>query len=124
MEKTPSWSEGGSALAESILYEKPLSNISHEVLFPEDRELFEQAAFTQHYTAFDDIETEVGAGDNIADLEETGGLAGRVLSAEDSLEIERIVREHDVVYFSVNFGEVLIKEMLMCSMFGVQVRGL
>ena len=84
--------------------------------------MFEQATFTQ-YTAFDDIETEVGVGDNIADLEETSA-AGRVLSAEDSLEIERIVRDHDTVYFSVNFGEVLIKEMLMCSMFGVQVRRL
>ena len=123
VEKTPSWTADGSALAENMLYEKPLNNISHEVLFPEDRELFEQAAFSHQYTAFDDIETEVGAGDNIADLEETGGDPGdRVLSAEDSLEIERVVREHDVVYFSVNFGEVLIKEMLMCSMFGVQVR--
>ena len=119
VDKNPSWSAGGSALTENILYEKPLSNISHEVLFPEDRELFEQATFTQ-YTAFDDIDTEVGAGDNIAELEEAGG--GRALSAEDSLEIERIVRDHDTVYFSVNFGEVLIKEMLMCSMFGVQVR--
>jgi len=118
VDKNPSWSAGGSALTENILYEKPLSNISHEVLFPEDRELFEQATFTQ-YTAFDDIDTEVGAGDNIAELEEAGG--GRALSAEDSLEIERIVRDHDTVYFSVNFGEVLIKEMLMCSMFGVQV---
>ena len=127
VDRNPSWSAGGpageSALAENMLYEKPLTNISHDVLFPEDRELFEQATFTQHYTAFDDIETEVGVGDNIADLEETSA-AGRVLSAEDSLEIERIVRDHDTVYFSVNFGEVLIKEMLMCSMFGVQVRRL
>ena len=126
VDRSPSWSAGGSALAENMLYEKPLTNISHDVLFPEDRELFEQATFAQHYTAFDDIETEVGTGDNIADLEETGGAAaaGRVLSAEDSLEIERIVRDHDIVYFSVNFGEVLIKEMLMCSMFGVQVRSM
>ena len=120
VDKNPSWTAGGSALAENILYEKPLNNISHEDLFPEDRELFEQATFTQ-YTAFDDIDTEMGAGDSFAELEETGG--GRALSAEDSQEIERIVRDHDTVYFSVNFGEVLIKEMLMCSMFGVQVRG-
>jgi len=118
VDKNPSWTAGGSALAENILYEKPLNNISHEDLFPEDRELFEQATFTQ-YTAFDDIDTEMGAGDSFAELEETGG--GRALSAEDSQEIERIVRDHDTVYFSVNFGEVLIKEMLMCSMFGVQV---
>ena len=44
------------------------------------------------------------------------------LVAPQEDEIARIVRDHDVVYFSVNFGEVLIKEMLMCSMFGVQVR--
>lgn len=122
VDKNPSW-PAGSVLTENILYEKPLSNISHEVLFPEDRELFEQATFTQ-YTAFDDIDTEVGPPDTIADLEENAVKeedGGRVLSAEDALEIERIVRDHDVVYFSVNFGEVLIKEMLMCSMFGVQV---
>merc|ERR1719510_619523 len=42
VDKTPSWSAGGpageSALAENMLYEKPLTNISHDVLFPEDRE--------------------------------------------------------------------------------------
>ena len=85
--------------------------------------MFEQATFTQ-YTAFDDIDTEVGPGHTIADLEENEEGGGRVLTPEDALEIERIVRDHDIVYFSVNFGEVLIKEMLMCSMFGVQVRRL
>ena len=48
-------------------------------------------------------------------------LFGALVAPQED-EIARIVRDHDVVYFSVNFGEVLIKEMLMCSMFGVQVR--
>ena len=43
------------------------------------------------------------------------------LSEDASSEISKIVKDHNNVYFSVNFGEVLIKELLMCSMFGVQV---
>ena len=35
--------------------------------------------------------------------------------------LDNLVRDHDNIYYSVNIGEVLIKEMLMCSMFGVQV---
>jgi len=31
------------------------------------------------------------------------------------------VQEHDTQYKSVNFGETLIKEMIMCSMFGIPV---
>jgi len=128
LDKSSSWSAPAKIKAENLNYEKPLSNISqcHEVLFPEDRELFDQGNF---YTAFEDID--------ISGSLETGGLqplrldnipefhqessSDRMLGAEDSLEIERVVRDHDTVYFSVNFGEVLIKEMLMCSMFGVQV---
>ena len=35
--------------------------------------------------------------------------------------LDQLVNDHDTAYHSVNFGEVLIKEMLMCSMFGVAV---
>merc|ERR1719278_1032379 len=80
------------------------------------------------YSAFDDIET--GDFEDISADTELEEINRRLLHAPDTFktqvapqeeEIARIVRDHDVVYFSVNFGEVLIKEMLMCSMFGVQV---
>ena len=132
LDKNSSWSESDKNKTENLMFEKPLTNISrcHEVLFPEDRELFDQGTF---YTAFEDIDTsdsgplEAGldatAAPSIENNSEFGELNGtdRVLTEEDMLEIECIVRDHDAVYFSVNFGEVLIKEMLMCSMFGVQV---
>ena len=130
LDKT-SWSAGEKNKTENLLYDKPLTNISrcHEVLFPEDRELFDQGTF---YTAFEDIDTSISDSGPLEAGLEAGTLGlessaevcevnNKVLSAEDAQEIERIVRDHDTVYFSVNFGEVLIKEMLMCSMFGVQV---
>ena len=82
--------------------------------------------FDQNYNAFDDIETS-GFGSTDTDLEE---LKRRLvleeddkffLTDEDKDEIAKVVNDHDNIYFSVNFGEVLIKEMLMCSIFGVQV---
>lgn len=131
LDKNSSWSESDKNKTENLMFEKPLTNISrcHEVLFPEDRELFDQGTF---YTAFEDIDTSdsgpleaglVATAPSIENNSEFGELNGtdRVLTEEDMLEIECIVRDHDAVYFSVNFGEVLIKEMLMCSMFGVQV---
>jgi len=36
-------------------------------------------------------------------------------------QLEQLVKEHDERYRSVNFGEELIKEMIMCSMFGIPV---
>ena len=44
-----------------------------------------------------------------------------IFSENEKLQIDQMVKSHDSVYHSVNFGEVLIKEMLMCSMFGVPV---
>ena len=82
--------------------------------------------FDQNYNAFDDIET-TGFGSTDADLEEIKRRLELendnkfILSDEDKEDIAKVVNDHDNVYFSVNFGEVLIKEMLMCSMFGVQV---
>ena len=82
--------------------------------------------FDQNYNAFDDIET-TGFGSNDADLEEIKRRLVLeddnkfILTDEDKEDIAKVVNDHDNVYFSVNFGEVLIKEMLMCSMFGVQV---
>lgn len=82
--------------------------------------------FDQNYNAFDDIET-TGFGSTDADLEEIKRRLELendnkfILTDEDKEDIAKVVNDHDNVYFSVNFGEVLIKEMLMCSMFGVQV---
>ena len=42
-------------------------------------------------------------------------------SEDEKQMLDNLVRDHDNIYYSVNIGEVLIKEMLMCSMFGVQV---
>ena len=38
---------------------------------------------------------------------------------DEKHQLDKLVIDYDTVYQSVNFGEVLIKEMLMCSMFGV-----
>ena len=81
------------------------------------------------YNAFDDIETgEFEENNTNADLEELKqrlleqDIKDDIFSMENvELELSNIVKDHDHVYYSVNFGEVLIKELLMCSMFGVQV---
>ena len=79
------------------------------------------------YNAFDDIETTEDEGnspDSFSGFEdqrmEDSG-APRMLSEAEKAELDSEVESHDKSYFSVNFGEVLIKDMLMCSMFGVQV---
>jgi len=40
---------------------------------------------------------------------------------EEFSKLELLVDQHDKHYKSVNFGETLIKEMIMCSMFGIPV---
>lgn len=42
-------------------------------------------------------------------------------SNEELTQLQILVKEHDERYGSVNFGESLIKEMIMCSMFGIPV---
>ena len=42
-----------------------------------------------------------------------------IFTDDEKHQLDKLVFDHDTVYHSVNFGEVLIKEMLMCSMFGV-----
>ena len=42
-----------------------------------------------------------------------------IFTSNEKHQLDQLVNAHDTVYHSVNFGEVLIKEMLMCSMFGV-----
>lgn len=76
------------------------------------------------YNASDDIETTEDEGNFLRTVSlglrsEDGGVRG----PEDALEAEKAemdsVESHDKSYFSVYFGnEVLIKDMLMCSMFG------
>jgi hypothetical protein len=36
-------------------------------------------------------------------------------------KLQLLMEQHNVQYKSVNFGESLIKEMIMCSMFGIPV---
>ena len=45
-----------------------------------------------------------------------------IFTEDEKHQLDKLVLDHDTVYHSVNFGEVLIKEMLMCSMFGVAMR--
>merc|ERR1711990_930649 len=40
---------------------------------------------------------------------------------EEELQLNKLVKQHNERYRSVNFGEELIKEMIMCSMFGIPV---
>ena len=117
----------GSIKTESLPHSAGGDVVVQPTVGEEKEDLFDQGMMM--YSAFDDIETgdfEDSSADT--ELEE---INRRLLHAPDTFktqvapqedEIARIVRDHDVVYFSVNFGEVLIKEMLMCSMFGVQVR--
>lgn len=42
-------------------------------------------------------------------------------TSEELGHLQQLVQEHDRQYKSVNFGETLIKEMIMCSMFGIPV---
>merc|ERR1719435_631923 len=42
-------------------------------------------------------------------------------SSSEYKQLEQLVTEHDERYRSVNFGEELIKEIIMCSMFGIPV---
>ncbi len=81
------------------------------------------------YNAFDDIETTEDEGnspDSFSGFEDQrmeDAAAPKMISEADKAEINIVVETHDKCYFSVNFGEVLIKDMLMSSMFGVQVKG-
>ena len=40
---------------------------------------------------------------------------------DERFQMEKLIKEHNDKYRSVNFGEELIKEMIMCSMFGIPV---
>jgi hypothetical protein len=40
---------------------------------------------------------------------------------EEQMQLNKLVKQHNERYRSVNFGEELIKEMIMCSMFGIPV---
>jgi len=95
-------------------------DVVHPTMGQETEEIYDQGMVM--FSAFDDIETkdfnENSSSDSDLEIYATDTLLTVSLQEE---EIARIVRDHDLVYFSVNFGEVLIKEMLMCSMFGVQV---
>jgi len=42
-------------------------------------------------------------------------------SKEEETQLNKLVKQHNERYRSVNFGEELIKEMIMCSMFGIPV---
>ena len=42
-------------------------------------------------------------------------------TSEELSGLHLLVEKHDEQYKSVNFGETLIKEMIMCSMFGIPV---
>ena len=101
------------------------NSAARDVVYPtmgqETEEMYDQGMVV--FSAFDDIETghfnENSSSDSDLEIYVTDSL---LTVSQQEEEIARIVRDHDLIYFSVNFGEVLIKEMLMCSMFGVQVR--
>ena len=41
------------------------------------------------------------------------------MTSDEHIQIQRLCEEHDVSYKSVPFGEELIKEMVICSVFGI-----
>ena len=58
-------------------------------------------------------------------LEENGvdeeSYSNKYLNDEDEIYLNNLVKTHDEQYKSVNFGEEMIKEMMMCSMFGIPI---
>jgi len=44
-----------------------------------------------------------------------------IFTEDEMCALNEIVKKHDERYRSVNFGEALIKEMIMCSMFGIPI---
>merc|ERR1712090_52009 len=42
-------------------------------------------------------------------------------TTEEKNQLDKLVKQHNERYRSVNCGEELIKEMIMCSMFGIPV---
>jgi len=44
-----------------------------------------------------------------------------IFCEDERYQMEKLVKDHNDKYRSVNFGEELIKEMIMCSMFGIPV---
>ena len=105
---------GGNSLAESL-----------QSVLQSDK-ITELLDGTMLYNAFDDIETTEDEGNSpesfeLEDQRMTDDARPRMMTEAERDEIRAVVESHDRSYFSVNFGEVLIKDMLMCSMFGVQV---
>jgi len=69
----------------------------------------------------DDIFTSDEEENNKAMMEAIRNEPEIKFSSSEYNQLERLVKEHDERYRSVNFGEELIKEMIMCSMFGIPV---
>ena len=117
-QQTPEQSFQGNSLTESL----------QSVLQPDKRTEFFESNMLFNANVFDDIETTDFDGGSTAEsfrseerMERMEDEGPRMMTDAEKAEISAVVESHDKSYFSFNFGEVLIKEMLMCSMFGVQV---
>ena len=53
--------------------------------------------------------------------DDTSFLSIKILTVEEDNYLKNLVGVHDAQYKSVNFGEEMIKEMMMCSMFGIPI---
>jgi len=72
----------------------------------------------EYYTTTDDEEAEAEAN---AWREKILKEPEIILTEGEEHQLNKLVKQHDERYRSVNFGEELIKEMIMCSMFGIPV---
>ena len=66
-----------------------------------------------------EIETSSESGDEITQRIVLSHEPEIIFTEDEKYQLDKLIADHDTIYHSVNFGEVLIKEMLMCSMFGV-----
>eukprot|EP00090_Calanus_glacialis_P025704 TRINITY_DN4030_c0_g1_i1.p1 TRINITY_DN4030_c0_g1~~TRINITY_DN4030_c0_g1_i1.p1 ORF type:complete len:800 (+),score=137.49 TRINITY_DN4030_c0_g1_i1:357-2756(+) len=93
---------------------------------PEYSQNIQQINYNQHDYGWDsDYENDIFTSD---EEDNTRALLKAIanepeikFSTAEYNQLENLVKDHDERYRSVNFGEELIKEMIMCSMFGIPV---
>ena len=82
------------------------------------------AVASQEFESDSDYDKDVFSSDEEDDIRRHALLSNEpeVKFCEDErFQMEKLIKEHNDKYRSVNFGEELIKEMIMCSMFGIPV---
>jgi len=98
-------------------------NFHHQLPLPSGDELYDDLRCLDVY-----VDSEYTDSEEDEDFKERRERDERLLrepeiifTPEEQHQLTKMVENHDERYRSVNFGEELIKEMIMCSMFGIPV---